>query len=84
MYQSTDESQDEILTGKGQNPAVDPDTKDEGPISHNAPKGKEKVDRKAASQKPYLRGIPTYRSYEVRLLIMLADVSHLLGSSKRS
>lgn len=64
MYQSTDESQDESLTGDAEIPAVDPETDEEGPISRKAQKVKVK-GRKPVSRKPYITRTPTYRTHEV-------------------
>ena len=66
MYQSTDESQEETLTGEGGHPAVDPDTDEEAPISRNVQTGRSKRGRrKPASQKTYVTRPPSYRAREV-------------------
>ena len=68
MYQSTDESEEEILTGEGGHPAVDPETDEEGPISRNVPTGRVKRPRrKPASQRTYVSRPPLYCAHEVSL-----------------
>ena len=70
MYQSTDKSEEETLTGEGRQTAVDPDTEDEGPISRNLLTGHGKLRRrKPVSQKPYVTRAPSYRAREVEKML---------------
>ena len=78
MYQSTDESEEETLTGVGRNGGLDPQTDDEGPISRNAQTGVSKIGkRKPVSHKPYLTHAPTYRAAQVRFYSpVYYEISH--------
>ncbi|ETW82455.1 hypothetical protein HETIRDRAFT_120750 [Heterobasidion irregulare TC 32-1] len=74
MYQSTDESEEETLTGAGGNGGLDPQTDDEGPISRNAQMGVSKLGkRKPVSHKPYLTHAPTYRAAQVNEILDKVD-----------
>ena len=84
MYQSTDESEDEVLTDEEGSPALDPDTEGEGPISCNSQRpGKQR--HKVVTQKSFMSWPPTYRACEVSVpFLMWTRVLRCSGDLDRS
>ncbi|ETW82452.1 hypothetical protein HETIRDRAFT_426131 [Heterobasidion irregulare TC 32-1] len=77
--QSTDELEEETLTGAGGNGGLDPQTNNEGPISHNAQIGVSKLGKqKPVSHKPYLMHAPMDHVAQIQFYsIVYYEISHV-------